>query len=703
MPIGIHPAGTMINAHERAKTPVLFGWPEFADRVPTWREIAATLEFQPNAEIGFCCGGQSGFCALDFDTEDKALQKIIQDVIDNMLPSAPLRLGKRTRIGAALYVWEDADEEPPSAKFVGADGATIFELLGHGRQIVMPPSVHPTKVPYEFADGEILPPPISELRLLGKRHVDALVAAIRAGGFAINQKIADRSARPTPEELNVYEKLIDNKKIVVEVKEYLQKRAPISIERRRGHDNACKVWHKCVDLGCDAHQAVSFMFAYWNVRCEPPWLTYESLEAELSGLMNSRSSPIGINSPSRLIAQYFREPDPPAKLAAPGTQGVTALFHGGDVPKRDKNVELVCLAKVEMEPIEWVWKDHLARTKLHILGGAKGDGKSTLAFQIATIVSTGGEFPDGSRATAGNVLIWSGEDGLKDTIVPRLAAMGADCNRIFSMSTVTDEDGLKRVFDPSLDLDGLRASIASLPGGRVALVIIDPLVSTMSANKDSHKNAETRQGLQHVVDFAEANRCAVLGIHHLTKGTRGNAPVERLTGSLAFGAIPRVVLMTAMRQEPEEGESPRVLVRAASNIGPSGGGFGYDTEQATVKRASDGLAIEATRIKWGERIEGGAKTLLDAAETPEATGEKRRPALAAAKMFLADMLRDGPRLAKDIFVAAAGDGHAKRTLKRAKDDMRIKSHGPTGGEGWKWALPDDYSAFFVPDADGVDD
>lgn len=355
-----------------------------------------------------------------------------------------------------------------------------------------------------------------------------------------------------------------------------------------------------------------------------------------------------------------------------------------------KRVLMKRAADIKIRGYDWVWKFYLCRGKLHIIAGAKGDAKSTIGFQLAAIISTGGRFPDGARAKPSNVIIWSGEDGEDDTIVPRLVAMGADRKRIFILSEV-DENGKKRPFDPSIDLENIEAAMAQAQiTGDVALLILDPVVSAVKPGADSHKNAETRQGLQPVVDFAKKHHCAVLGVHHLTKGTKGNAPVERLTGSLAFGAIPRIVLMTAKRVEPEDGESPRVLVRAASNIGPDGGGFGYDVE-VTFVNDEDGVTFPATRIKWGEHIAGAAKALIDAAETAETPEERRSPAMAAAKTFLADMLKNGPQLMTEVVEAAEANGHSKATLRRAREKMAVKVRKTASG-AWEWALCGDMSA-----------
>jgi putative DNA primase/helicase len=122
----------------------------------------------------------------------------------------------------------------------------------------------------------------------------------------------------------------------------------------------------------------------------------------------------------------------------------------------------------------------------------------------------------------------------------------------------------KRPFDPSRDVPAC-AAIKAIGGA--ALVIIDPIVMVVA--KDSHKNAETRRELQPIVDMAAELKAALLGVTHFTKGTEGRAPIDRVTGSLAFGALARVVWVAAQRQDDDEGKP---LHRHYGCVGFSGGG-----------------------------------------------------------------------------------------------------------------------------------
>lgn len=189
-----------------------------------------------------------------------------------------------------------------------------------------------------------------------------------------------------------------------------------------------------------------------------------------------------------------------------------------NTPLAMPGVVLVCGSDLTPEPVEWLWPNWLALGKMHILAGAPGQGKTTIAVgAFAATVTTGGRWPDGSRCEPGNVIVWSGEDDATDTLLPRFLAAGGERSRIHFVQGTRDEGGL-HPFDPARDMLELVAAIRG--AGGASLVIVDPVVSAVTG--DSHKNTEVRRALQPLVDAASEGRFAVLGITHFSKGGQGS-------------------------------------------------------------------------------------------------------------------------------------------------------------------------------------
>ena len=345
-----------------------------------------------------------------------------------------------------------------------------------------------------------------------------------------------------------------------------------------------------------------------------------------------------------------------------------------DVPPTPaRAVVLACGTDLKPEPVRWLWRDWLALGKLHILAGAPGQGKTTLALGMGATVTVGGHWPDGTRCERGNVLVWSGEDDAADTLLPRLLAAGADRARCYFIEGTRNEDGALEPFDPAHDLHRLQEAVQKIGG--VRLLIVDPIVSAVVG--DSHKNTEVRRALQPVVDLASACGFAVLGITHFAKGGQGSDPAQRVVGSVAFTAVARVVLVAAKVKAEDDAEDRRILARSKSNIGPDDGGFEYRLEQ---REPLPGLF--ASCVAWGRTVTGTARELLTDpnevadCDTLDVIG------------FLRGLLADGPMTAKDVFKDADGAGYSRDQIKRASLKLGVEKEKTGMGGGWVWVLPD---------------
>jgi len=323
------------------------------------------------------------------------------------------------------------------------------------------------------------------------------------------------------------------------------------------------------------------------------------------------------------------------------------------------------------EAIRWLWPNWLPEGKLTLLAGSPGTGKTTLALALSATVSRGGKWPDGTACNrTGDVLIWSGEDNPADTLVPRLMAAGADTHRIHIVTGSTDANGEIQPFDPSNDIPLLAERLSEMGGA--AMLIVDPIVSAVSG--DAHRVNDVRRNLQALVDMAASYRCAVLGISHFAKDTKGSSPAERVIGSQAFVALARMVLVAGKDEAAER----RILARAKSNIAPDDGGVSYTLEMA------DAGGIQASRVVWGDMIDGTAREILGDVEQQDDEAKTER---GEAAEFLEGLLSDGPMSSKQIRKDADEAGYAWRTMHRAADALGVEKRKIGMKEGWQWALP----------------
>lgn len=340
-------------------------------------------------------------------------------------------------------------------------------------------------------------------------------------------------------------------------------------------------------------------------------------------------------------------------------------------------VILECASGITPEAVNWLWNGWLALGKFHVLAGPPGQGKTTIALAAMATLTTGGTWPDGSDCQVGNVLMWSGEDDPKDTLLPRLLGMGADPSRVFFIQG-TRIDGKAEPFDPARDLGGLLQEAQRIGG--VRLLIVDPVVSAVAG--DSHKNGEVRRGLQPLVDLARAVECAVVGISHFSKGSGGRDPVERVTGSLAFGALARVVLCAVKKQDAEDDR--RIFARAKSNIGPDGGAFEYSIEQTDLAGFP---GVSASTIRWGAAISGAARDLLAEAETVD---DEAASATDDAAAYLRDLLKGQEFTpSRDVMRQMKAEGYSDKVIRCAREKLGVlvRRQGFGAAMQSRWSLP----------------
>ena len=340
--------------------------------------------------------------------------------------------------------------------------------------------------------------------------------------------------------------------------------------------------------------------------------------------------------------------------------------------KNSSSLQIVNMSTIQAQAINWLWYGWLPLGKMTILAGAGGCGKTNLSLALIATITTGGDFPDGSKCTnVGKVLIYSTEDDPADTLLPRLIANGADITKIDIIAGRTNEKGESEPFDPSQDFPKIEGYIKANPD--VKLLMIDPIVSAVGG--DMNKANDVRKSLQPLVDLANEYKFAVLGITHFSKGSAGSTPADRIIGSQAFTALARMAWSAAKRED----EGDCILVRAKSNNSILEGGVRYQIESETVLEN-----IETTKTVWLGTIEGTAKELLGEAENTEGHSS----AFEEAKDFLIDLLSPVESMSsKEVKQHSKDAAISWRTIERASSELKIKKSRPQGETTWHWKLP----------------
>jgi putative DNA primase/helicase len=285
------------------------------------------------------------------------------------------------------------------------------------------------------------------------------------------------------------------------------------------------------------------------------------------------------------------------------------------------------------EKLVWVWPGRIPEGKLVLLGGPPGLGKSQLTAFMSAVVSNGGAWPCGEGSTfAGDVIFMSAEDGIRDTIIPRLMAAGADTTRVHIVASATKPDGTgRKTFSLKTDVDLLEAKAKEI--GCVRLIIVDPISAYMGGS-DGNGNVETREVLEPLADMANRLRIAVVAVTHLNKGgAGGQSALNRFAGSIAFVAAARAAFAVI---EDSEDDQRRLLLQAKNNLGAKCKGLAFRMEQRLI----EGDILSSNIFFEGDHVSQSIDEALTASESRGAAGGQTSKEEVAE--FLNEILTNGP-------------------------------------------------------------
>ena len=333
-------------------------------------------------------------------------------------------------------------------------------------------------------------------------------------------------------------------------------------------------------------------------------------------------------------------------------------------PKTSKIIPVAAgirFSDVPIEQVQWLWKGRIPLGKLTILEGDPDEGKSLIMLDLAARLTTGRPMPfdDTPPLLAGAVYL-SGEDGIADTLRPRLVAAGGDSERVWGFRL----EELPEI--GSRDHDGLAQIEAAVQAVDARLVVIDPLTAFLADRVETHKDHDVRRALRPLAALAERLVVAVVVIRHLNKSGSANAK-QRGGGSIGLTAAARSVLLAG--PDPDD-PSQKVLARVKNNLAAEGPALAYKLEPHE----------DTARIEWVGETRHTANALLAAVAESHPPGR-----LEAAREFLRSFLANGRRGAMEVLAQGKKVGINSKAL---HDALRTLGSKPEKvGRRWVWDMP----------------
>lgn len=318
--------------------------------------------------------------------------------------------------------------------------------------------------------------------------------------------------------------------------------------------------------------------------------------------------------------------------------------------KENERGHFFFMEQVQERETKWLWYPYIPYGKITIIQGDPGQGKSTLVLNLIASVTRGMQFPEKQMAFCPKIAVYqNAEDGLEDTVKPRLRAAGADCGLI----AVLDERNCPlSLIDKRLDL------ILEQTGAEV--LVLDPLQAYLGDHVDMHRANEIRPLMHALADLAARHNCAVILIGHMNKAS-GLKSIYRGLGSIDITAAARSVLTVA--SDPKHPEN-RVILQVKNSLAKMGDPVAFTLDE-------DG------KFQYLGEYEVNTENLLSA-EPVRVSSQIEK----AEKLILEWIEKEHPLYAKDIYDIADSEDITKRTLCRARARLGIQVEKTEKGYIW---------------------
>jgi hypothetical protein len=352
-------------------------------------------------------------------------------------------------------------------------------------------------------------------------------------------------------------------------------------------------------------------------------------------------------------------------------------------PAADARMEVVKLSEIAPERLRWLWPQYLPLRKLVTLDGDPGQGKSTLALDIAARLSRGLPMPDGAETgLLADTLFLTYEDDAADTIRPRLEAAGGDATRVHHVKGVTrlgDNEPMPASL-PS-DIDALDVALKEHPD--VRLVVVDPFAAALSSNVNSNRDQDVRRVTGRLANLAAKRDVCLVIVRHIRKDPGGNALAA---GGGSMGGIIGVARSGLLVAKHPDEPNAAVLAAVKNNLAVLGASQAFRKVSATIEIAESG-PIETSRLEWFGVSEHTANELTKMNSQGGGHAEARD-----AANWLRQLLADGARIdRKAVMTAGSAVGFRERSLERAANRLGVskfrEGYGTENRAFWSLARP----------------
>lgn len=572
------------------------------------KKIAEWWTMWSDANVGVVTGAVSGIVVVDIDPAKGGTKtrSTIEEHGKRKLPKT--KTAKTGGDGLHLVFKHPGSEIKNSASKIGPG----LDIRGDGGYIVAAPSVHASGKKYQWLDGAEL--------------IDA------------PQWLVDLAQKTAPA-----------RKVTGPVGD--------SIPDGQRDDTLTSLAGSMRRRGMGVEEIYAALLVTNENRCDPP-LPTDDVRKIAESVSRYAPAPDRDSEPLPEPPEWMNDAPKPGWWDSQPTKA--------PAPQGKPSIKEVCIADVEMKPIDWLWEGRIARGCVTLLEGIEGEGKSTVLCAIATAISRGTSgLKDMLLDGPGNVLWLSAEDNVASVLKPRLLAAGADETRIFAVGEAFTFD------DPGVEL--VRGMIERR---NPIMVVIDPVFAYTKG--DPSKVSDVRPITSKLKQLAEEFNCAVILVRHVGKSKGLGDPRAAGLYSIEWRAAARSVLLCG--SDPNFPQA-KALTQTKSNNGELSPGLGYRIEK-------DPTSPSGARFSWTGESNLTAKRILQMADNENERSEK-----ADAETFLRGALAAGEQKAIDIFAEGKEEGISADVLKKAKGRLKIETRREGFGKGsvCYWRLPEETS------------